>query len=63
MQATGFSNIIGVDASKAMCQQASTKNGGKAYAELRELFLGRPETFPDDLKNRFDIVTGASILA
>lgn len=63
MQACGFSQIIGVDASKAMCDQAAAKNNGKAYAELRELFLGRPETFPDDLKNRFDIVTGASILA
>ena len=63
MEASGFTNILGVDASKGMCDQAAAKNGGKAYTELRELFLGRPETFPEDLKNRFDIVTGASILA
>ena len=63
MSKNGFSRILGVDASKAMCDQAALKNEGKAYTELRELFLGRPETYPEDLKNRFDIVTGAGILA
>lgn len=63
MQKNGFSNIVGCDASKAMCDQAATKNDGKAYTELLELYLGRPDTFPENLKNRFDIVTGAGILA
>ena len=36
---------------------------GKAYKELRELFLGIPEKFPNDLKGRFDMITAAGILA
>jgi len=33
------------------------------HKELLELFLGRPDTFPRTLRNRFDIVTGSGIFA
>ena len=37
--------------------------GKKCYSELIKLFLGRPEEFPENLKERFDFVTGTAILA
>ena len=46
-----------------MLEVASKKNGGKAYKELKELFLGTPETYPKDLTDRFDMVTATGILA
>lgn len=42
-----------------MLKQAEEK---KVYKELHELFLGKPESFPDQFKNKFDIVTGSGIL-
>ena len=63
MQQAGFESIMGCDASKGMNDVAAQKNGGKAYKELRELFLGIPEKFPEDLKGRFDMITAAGILA
>jgi len=33
------------------------------HKELIELFLGKPDTFPEHLKNRFDVVTGSGIFA
>jgi predicted TPR repeat methyltransferase len=56
----GFVNVVGVDASKGMLEKASTKN---SYSELKELFLGVPETFPVELHNRFDAITASGILA
>jgi predicted TPR repeat methyltransferase len=56
----GFVNVVGVDASKRMLEKASTKN---SYSELKELFLGVPETFPVELHNRFDAITASGILA
>ncbi len=35
----------------------------KVYGNLKHMFLGSPATFPDELFNKFDIVTGAGILA
>ena len=63
MQKVGFENIVGCDASKGMLDIAAKKNEGKAYKEVIELFLGRPESFPENLKNRFDIITASGILA
>jgi len=40
----GFNKVIGIDASKGMLDTASKK---QAYTELVELFLGKPETFPE----------------
>jgi len=34
-----------------------------SYTELIELFLGRPESFPQTLHNRFDVITASGILA
>lgn len=56
----GFKNVVGVDASAGMLEKAKEK---EAYTELRELFLGRPDTFPEDLRNRFDVITASGILA
>jgi len=42
---------------------AAKKNNGKAYKYTRELFLGIPDKFPEDLKGKFDVVTAAGILA
>lgn len=55
-----FKTIVGIDASKGMIEKASTKN---VYAELHELFLGRPDTFPQQFYDRFDVVTASGILA
>ena len=56
----GFKNVVGVDASKGMLEKANEKN---SYSELEELFLGRPDTFPEKYRNRFDAITAAGILA
>lgn len=56
----GFKNIVGVDASEGMLEKAKTK---ESYSELQELFLGRPDTFPENLRGRFDIITASGILA
>lgn len=56
----GFEHIVGVDASRGMLDKAAEKN---SYTELKELFLGLPETFPRELQNRFHVVTGSGILA
>jgi len=34
-----------------------------SYTELIELFLGKPDTFPETLQNRFDVITASGILA
>jgi predicted TPR repeat methyltransferase len=56
----GFKNVVGVDASAGMLEKARSKG---SYSELHELFLGQPDTFPEDLHNRFDVVTASGILA
>jgi predicted TPR repeat methyltransferase len=56
----GFSAVVGVDASKGMLEKAREKN---AYTELVELFLGKPETFPENLRDRFTVITASGILA
>jgi len=56
----GFKNVVGVDASAGMLEKAKVKN---SYTELVELFLGRPESFPAELHNRFDVITASGILA
>jgi predicted TPR repeat methyltransferase len=43
-----------------MLDKAKEKN---SYSELKELFLGKPDTFPDEYRNRFDAITAAGILA
>ena len=63
MQPKGWDNIVGCDASPGICNVARKKNDGKAYTEVRELFLGQPDKYPEDLKGKFDIVTAAGILA
>lgn len=42
---SGYKNIVGVDASKGMLDKAQEKG---SYKELKELFLGKPETFPEE---------------
>jgi predicted TPR repeat methyltransferase len=37
LKVRGFTNIMGIDASKGMLEVAALKN---AYSDLRELFLG-----------------------
>ena len=56
----GFTKVVGVDASQGMLDVAAQK---QAYHELKELFLGQPETFPQDYRNRFEAITAAGILA
>lgn len=58
----GFTNIVGVDASKGMLQECETSKPG-VHSELIELFLGNPDTYPENLRNRFDVVTASGILA
>lgn len=56
----GFKKIIGVDASKGMLDRAAEKN---SYTELKELFLGLPDTYPRELHDRFEAITASGILA
>jgi len=56
----GFKYVEGVDACPGMIEQASKKN---VYAAIHELFLGKPETFPNKFYGAFDIVTASGILA
>jgi predicted TPR repeat methyltransferase len=56
----GFKTIVGVDASAGMLEQARPKG---CYTELEELFLGRPDTYPAKLHNKFEIITASGILA
>ena len=56
----GFVKIVGVDASRGMLDKAQIKG---SYTELKELFLGKPDTFPQELRNRFDVITASGILA
>ena len=56
----GFTKIAGVDVSQGMLDVAAQKN---AYNHLKVLFLGKPETFPQEYRNRFDIITASGILA
>jgi SAM-dependent methyltransferase len=43
-----------------MIEKARTKG---SYADLHELFLGRPDTFPEKFHGRFDVITASGILA
>jgi predicted TPR repeat methyltransferase len=56
----GFKTVVGVDASHGMIEKAKSK---EVYNELHELFLGKPDTFPENLRDRFDIITASGILA
>ena len=56
----GWKNIVGVDASRAMMDKAVEKG---SYKETLELWLGKPETFPETLKNRFSLLTCCAVLA
>ena len=56
----GFKKILGVDASKGMLDRAAEKN---SYTELKELFLGLPDTYPRELHDRFEAITASGILA
>ena len=56
----GFKTVVGVDASAGMLDKAREKN---AYTDLHELFLGKPETFPEMFHNKFDVITASGILA
>jgi SAM-dependent methyltransferase len=58
----GFSKITGLDASPAMLQECRDLKPD-VHIELIELFLGKPETYPETLHNRFDVVTASGILA
>ncbi len=49
-----------MDASTGMLEFAKEK---QVYSELRNLFLGKPEGLPEDLRGCFDVVTGTAILA
>ena len=55
----GYSGIVGADVSPNLLAKAKEV---EAYKELRELFIGMGvDKFPDDLKNRFDMVTAAGV--
>lgn len=56
----GFRTIVGVDASSGMLAKAAEK---EVYTELDELFLGRPDTFPNKHHNAYDAITASGILA
>jgi len=56
----GFKKCVGLDASRGMLNEAEKRN---LYTEYIELFLGSPETYPENLRNKFDFTTASGILA
>ena len=58
----GFKNITGVDASEGMLKECEATKPG-VYKELKKLFLGKPDTFPEEHHDKYDVVTGSGILA
>jgi len=56
----GYKNVAGCDASQGMLDVAAEK---QAYHELKLLFLGKPESYPQEFHGRFDAITAAGILA
>eukprot|EP00347_Sterkiella_histriomuscorum_P006661 403351916 len=56
----GYNKIVGIDASQGMLDTASKK---LAYHQLEELFLGKPDSFPEKFRSRFEIITASGILA
>ena len=60
LKSFGYTKILGLDASSEMNTKAEEK---RAYEELRELFLGKPESFPGDLHGKFEAITAAGVLA
>lgn len=59
MSEFGFKNIIGLDVSPQMLEECSNKG---VYKELFEQELGNAEEFPNNFKNKFDIVTCAGLI-
>lgn len=55
----GFKNIVGLDISPSMLEEASDKG---VYSELHEHTLGNPQDFPSQFKNKFDFVTCAGLI-
>jgi SAM-dependent methyltransferase len=58
----GFRKIVGVDCSQGMLDEVN-KNRPEVHSELKLLFLGKPESYPEELKNRFHFITASGILA
>jgi predicted TPR repeat methyltransferase len=56
----GYTQIIGIDASTNMIEKAQEKD---CYAMFEEMFLGKPDTFPEKFHDRFNVLTAAGILA
>jgi len=56
----GVSEIIGIDASAGMIEVAKKKN---CYDQIIHMYLGKPAVYPAKLRNRFDLITAAAILA
>ena len=55
----GYGGIVGIDASSNLIEKQKEI---EAYKESRCMYVGMGvENFPDDLKNRFDLVTAAGV--
>ena len=55
----GFGGIVGIDAAPNLLQKLKSV---EAYKESRCMYIGMGlDKFPEDLKNRFDIVTAAGV--
>lgn len=55
----GFTNIVGLDVSPNMLEEASNKG---VYSELHEHTLGNAADFPAQFKNKFDVVTATGLI-
>lgn len=60
LKENGFKKVVGVDISQGMLDVAAEKG---AYSDLKVLFLGKPDTFPQEYRGRFDAITASGILA
>ena len=55
----GFARVHGLDASPGMLKLAE----GRGYEKVEQLYLGEPDSFPEELKDQFEYVTATAILA
>ena len=55
-----YVHIDGIDASTGMLEKAREKG---VYENLEELFLGKPESYPEKFHGQYDAITASGILA
>jgi 2-polyprenyl-3-methyl-5-hydroxy-6-metoxy-1,4-benzoquinol methylase len=56
----GYKGVDGIDASQGMLAESKQK---EVYSKLHQVFLGKPDTFPQEFHKQYHFITGSGILA